>query len=66
MPIARQISEGTMPFIPDECGLLLQELIPQCWSKEPKDRPTFDMIFSKFELAVFAVPPEADSPSGSC
>jgi serine/threonine protein kinase len=49
--------------IPLECGSLMQDLIRQCWSIDPKSRPTFNDIFSEFQSARFDIHPGADSSS---
>jgi hypothetical protein len=52
--------DGVTP-IPAECGLLMQDLIRQCWFIKPKSRPTFQAIFSIFEEVDFDIVPGADS-----
>jgi serine/threonine protein kinase len=64
MPFIRQIMDRVTQ-IPAECGLLIQDLIRECWSIEPKSRPTFNDIFSKFERVGFAIPAGADSAAVS-
>jgi serine/threonine protein kinase len=60
MPFLRQIMDEVTQ-IPAGCGLLMQNLIRQCWFIEPKFRPTFQAMFSTFEGVDFDIVPGADS-----
>jgi abelson tyrosine-protein kinase 1/abelson tyrosine-protein kinase 2 len=60
-PILKRILNGDLPSIPDECGSLMQALIPQCWSMDPGARPTFDAIVQKFKTVGFRIVPKADA-----
>jgi serine/threonine protein kinase len=46
--------------IPDEFGLLMQQLIPRCCSLRPGDRPSFSEVFDEFTSCGFAIVPGAD------
>jgi serine/threonine protein kinase len=59
-PILTKILSGEMPVVPDECGSLMQDLIPRCWKTEPEERPTFDEIIREFDVAGFRIVPGAD------
>jgi hypothetical protein len=60
MPNMKRILSGKLPPIPDECGPVMQALIPRCWSRDPKQRPTFDEMIHDFRSAKFRIVPRAD------
>jgi TPR repeat protein len=57
----RRIRDGDMPVITEQCGRLMQHLIPRCWSMEPTKRPTFDEILGEFKAADFRIVSTADA-----
>jgi hypothetical protein len=59
-PTLKRIRSGQLPAVPDECGSLMQELLPRCWSRCPEKRPTFDEIIGDFRRAGFRIVPRAD------
>jgi serine/threonine protein kinase len=59
--ILKRILKGDLPAIPDECGKLMQELIPRCWSMDPEQRPTFHEMICEFKAAHFRIVPRADA-----
>jgi hypothetical protein len=61
MPTMRLILDGKLPTVPEECGSVMQALIPRCWSMNPKQRPTFDEIIREFKAAGFRIVPGADT-----
>jgi serine/threonine protein kinase len=62
-PVMRQLCHGEMPSIPDKCGVLMQNLIPRCWSMDPTKRPSFDDIFNEFAAQEFELFTGTDSVS---
>jgi hypothetical protein len=58
-PVMRLLLKGEMPTIPDQCGSLMQKLIPRCWSMDPSKRPSFDDILNEIQAANFAIIPRA-------
>jgi serine/threonine protein kinase len=60
LAIMARILTGDMPTVPDECGSLMQDLIPRCWAIDPDRRPTFDDIIRDFAAAEFRIVPSAD------
>jgi serine/threonine protein kinase len=61
IPIMKRIRAGEMPAVPDECGSLMQELIPKCWAMNAEDRPTVDDIIRDFKAAKLRILPGADA-----
>jgi serine/threonine protein kinase len=59
-PIVRQILSGEMPAVPDECGSMMQDLIPRCWRIAPETRPTFDDVIRIFKAAEYRIVPRSD------
>jgi serine/threonine protein kinase len=59
-PIGTRISHGELPAVPEECGPVMQALIPRCWSMNPEKRPTFDEIIREFKAENFRIVPGAD------
>jgi serine/threonine protein kinase len=53
LAIVKKITDGERPPVPDNCGSLMQQLIPRCWSMMPKDRPTFAQVVQEFKAAGF-------------
>jgi TPR repeat protein len=60
-PIMDRITKGVLPAVPDECGPVMQDLIPRCWSMDPDMRPTFDEIIQAFKAVAFFIIPRADA-----
>jgi serine/threonine protein kinase len=50
-----------LPSVPAKIGKLMQDLIHRCWSKNPRDRPSFGAILNRFETENFSILPGADS-----
>jgi hypothetical protein len=59
-PTLTKILSGQKPVVPDECGSVMQELIPRCWSMDPGKRPTFNEIIGHFKTATLRILPRAD------
>jgi hypothetical protein len=38
----------------------MQTLLVQCWKHDPKDRPSFEVIFNMLKAADFRIIPDAD------
>jgi serine/threonine protein kinase len=56
----RRLRQRDLPLIPANCGSLMQDLIPRCWSANPDDRPTFSEILALFQHHQFGLLPNAD------
>jgi tRNA A-37 threonylcarbamoyl transferase component Bud32 len=50
--IARFVMEGNREKIPKDCPSEFKELIEQCWSQEPNQRPEFQEIVTRLEQMV--------------
>jgi serine/threonine protein kinase len=50
--IARFVMEGNREKIPKDCPSDFKELIEQCWSQEPNQRPEFQEIATRLEQMV--------------
>jgi hypothetical protein len=59
-PVMKRILDGELPAVPEECGPVMQALIPRCWSMNPEKRPTFDDIIREFKAENFRIVPGAD------
>jgi serine/threonine-protein kinase len=59
-PIIKRILRGDMPAVPDQCGGVMQKLIPKCCACKPEKRPTVDQIICEFKAATFRIVPGAD------
>jgi serine/threonine protein kinase len=57
LSVLRGLRSYVWPSIPTPCGTLMQELIPQCWKRNPDDRPSFEDITCLFESRGFALVP---------
>jgi serine/threonine protein kinase len=57
----KRLRQGDLPPIPPQCGSLMQSLIPQCWSANPNDRPSFTEILALFQRHDFHLLPNADA-----
>jgi serine/threonine protein kinase len=60
MGVLKRIRARDLPTLPDQFGDLMQGLIRRCWSKSPRDRPSFEAIFREFEQSNFAILPDAN------
>jgi serine/threonine protein kinase len=60
-PIMRRLLAGEMPSVPDRYGIVMQQLIPRCWSMNPDSRPSFSDILEEFRQNDLALIPGADS-----
>ena len=43
----KKVKKGDRPKLPKHCPKRLKDLIVECWSEDPRKRPTFDIICSK-------------------
>jgi serine/threonine-protein kinase len=59
--VARRLEHRDFPPIPADCGSLMQDLIPRCWSANPDDRPSFGEILELFQRHQFRLLPNADA-----
>jgi serine/threonine protein kinase len=57
MSVLRRIRAGDFPTLPDGFGAFMQGLIRRCWSKNPRDRPSFAQILRQFEDCGFTILP---------
>ena len=48
----QKIIEGQRPKLNDQIKPSFQSLLVQCWSEDPKDRPSFQELFTKLSLSV--------------
>jgi serine/threonine protein kinase len=56
----RRLRSGNLPEIPPLAGSVMAELIPKCWTKNPRERPSFQQIFTMLEAREFKILPDAD------
>jgi serine/threonine protein kinase len=42
--LLQEVAEGRRPEIPDDCPILLKELMEKCWCQEPRDRLSFPEV----------------------
>jgi len=45
-------TQGVRPAIPDSCLLEIRELIEDCWTESPDERPSFENIVQRLETMV--------------
>jgi serine/threonine protein kinase len=60
---ARRSGSDELPDPPASRGSLMQNLIRQCWSLIPSERPSFDDIFKTFREHDWAILPGVDRES---
>jgi serine/threonine protein kinase len=58
--VVRRLRAGNLPEIPASAGSVIAKLIPQCWKRDPKERPSFKDIFAMIESCHFEILPDAD------
>jgi serine/threonine protein kinase len=58
--VLRRIRARNFPILPDGFGQLMQGLIRRCWSEDPRERPSFELIFAEFENCSFRILPGAN------
>jgi hypothetical protein len=51
--IKQKVLKGERPSLPDQCPPLLKALIMQCWTQEPKERPSFPFICSRLKYLKY-------------
>jgi hypothetical protein len=51
--IKQKVLKGERPSLPDHCPPLLKALIMQCWTQEPKERPSFPFICSRLKYLKY-------------
>jgi hypothetical protein len=59
-PAIRRLRARDLPHIPATCGEVMQTLIPQCWSANAADRPSFEEVFALFAEHRFDIVSDAD------
>lgn len=57
----QKIINGERPPFPPNIPSNMKELIEQCWSQHPSERPTFDEIFEKLKSDYSYSPEEVDA-----
>jgi serine/threonine protein kinase len=57
--VIRALQSGQMPVAPDLCGPFMQDLIRECWSRDPEFRPSFHRIVERFQHAGCDIVPKA-------
>jgi serine/threonine protein kinase len=58
--VIRKHRNQDYPPVPDFCGSFMQDLIPRCWSHNPKERPSFSQILKSCQSVNFCGFPGAD------
>jgi hypothetical protein len=44
--------EGLTPTIPKECPVMLRDVMQMCWKKDPKQRPTMEVVLAFLERGM--------------
>jgi serine/threonine protein kinase len=59
--LVRRIQGRQFPTLPSEFGQFMQGLIVRCWSVNPRERPSFEVIFREITDSGFAILPGANA-----
>ncbi len=54
------VAEGKRLKKPKNCPKDVFQVIADCWNESPKERPTFEQIFTRLEIIVQGVNPQTN------